>query len=270
MKKIFLGLMVILTFLSVNLNAKRIIVLDPSIVEIIYKLDAQDQLIAISKLTMSKIWPEEKTEKLKSVGTHAKPNIEKIVELKPDLVITSFHSVGVKEMLEKLKIKTIHFKANSIDDIFKNIKQVGEIVGKEENAKKLINDIQNRINKFQNSDFKGKKLAILFSSTPITAFNETTLPGDMLKKLGFINICDSQKGSTPIISPEFILAKNPDFIVIIGGMGSNDNFLKINPVLRKTTAAKTNKIISIPSYLLLRGTPRINEGMDKLYKILSR
>ncbi|WP_291939108.1 ABC transporter substrate-binding protein [Campylobacter sp.] len=275
MKKIVAFLLTLSCFLAASASAqapKKLVVLDPSIVEMIYMLGADDQLVAISSLQFSKIWPEEKTAKLKSVGTYTKPNIEQIVELKPDLVVTSFHSANVNESLAKFNLKTLTLKADSVDDIYKNIEEIGKITGKEQKAAEVIEGIKTKFASFKSSGLKGKKILAVFSSTPLTGFSKKTLPGDIFNKLELKNIADDVEGSTPIVSTEFILSQNPDFILVIGGMGggNSENFLKQNPVLKKTTAAKNDKVLSVPSSLLLRGTPRIGEAVDKIYELLSK
>ncbi|QKF61985.1 ABC transporter substrate-binding protein [Campylobacter curvus] len=248
---------------------KRLVILDPAVVEMMYMLGAEDQIAAISTLTMSKIWPEDKTALLKSVGTYTKPNFEKIVELKPDLVVTSFHSANVNEDLKKFNLPTLTLKADSVDMIYSNIEQIGKITGKEQKAHELVEGIKQKFKTYESGALKGKKIIAIFSGTPITAFNSKTLPGDIFKRLGLVNLADSLQGSTPIVSPEFILGANPDFIVLVGGMGgSSESFLKENPVLAKTNAAKNGKILTFPSSILLRGTPRIGEGVDKIYNDL--
>ena len=274
MKKIvafLLTLSCLLTNLTAQNAPKRLVVLDPSVVEMVYMVGAQDQLVAISTLQFSKIWPEDQTVKLKSVGTYTKPNIEQIVELKPDLVVTSFHSANVNESLTKFNLKTLTLKADSVGDIYKNIEEIGKVTGKEQKASEVVSEIKSKIDSFANSEVKGKKILAVFSSTPLTGFSSKTLPGDIFTKLGLKNIADSVEGSTPIVSTEFILSQNPDYIVVIGGMGGDgDNFLKQNPVLKKTTAAKNGKVLTVPSSLLLRGTPRIGEAVDKFYEMLSK
>jgi len=273
MKKVAVFLLAISCLLT-NLTAnapKKLVVLDPSVVEIVYMLGAQDQLAAIATLQFSKIWPEDQTVKLKSVGTYTKPNIEQIVELKPDLVVTSFHSANVNESLAKFNLKTLTLKADSVGDIYKNIEEIGKVTGKEQKASEVVSEIKSKIDSFANSGVKGKKILAVFSSTPLTGFSSKTLPGDIFNKLGLKNIADNVEGSTPIVSTEFILSQNPDYIVVIGGMGRDgENFLKQNPVLKKTTAAKNGKVLTVPSSLLLRGTPRIGEAVDKFYEMLSK
>lgn len=266
MKKIALFLLLLNSFLY----AKKIVVLEPSVVEMMYMLEAEDQILAIATPSTSKIWPYDKTPNLTSVGTYSKPNLEKIIELNPDYVVTSFHSQGVNADLEKFKVKTLTFKADSIDEIYQNISKIGEITDKAQRANEIIDEIKKAIDEFGNSELKGKKVAILFSTTPMMAFTKNSLPGDIFNKLGIINIADNMTGQTPIISSEILLTKNPDFIVIISGMGgsSKDDFLSQNPSISKTNAAKNNKIITIPSALLLRGTPRIKESIGEIYKLL--
>lgn len=253
-------------------GAKRIVVLDPASVETIYMLGAQSQIAAISTLQFSKIWPEDETAKLKSVGTYSKPNLEQIVELKPDLVITSFHSMGVNEDLKKFKLNTLTLKADSVAQIYENIAKIGEITGQSEKAKEVAGEIEAKFKALESSNLKGKKVLALFTTTPLTAFNAKTLPGDIFARLGMVNIAGNLEHAqqSPIVSAEFVLTNNPDVIVLIGmAMGDpKDTLLKEHPTLAKTNAAKNNKIISVPSSLLLRGTPRISEGIEKFYEMV--
>ena len=153
----------------------------------------------------------------------------------------------------------------------KNIEEIGKITGKEQKASEVVSEIKSKIDSFANSEVKGKKILGVFSSTPLTGFSSKTLPGDIFNKLGLKNIADNLEGSTPIVSTEFILTQDPDYIIVVGGMGGDgENFLKQNPVLKKTTAAKNDKILIVPSSLLLRGTPRIGEAVDKFYELLSK
>lgn len=269
MKKLFLVFVFLLGFGGVSLSAKNIVVLDPAVVEMMYMLEAEDQIAAISTLEFGKIWPEDKTEKLKSVGTYTKPNLERIVELKPDLVVTSFHSDGVNVDLAKFGIKTLTMQANSVDDICKNIEKMGDITGKKERAGELVAKIKQDFLKFQNSNLSGKKILGVYAATPLVAFNDASLPGDMFTKFGMKNVAGGLAGAMPIVQNEFILAQNPDFIIVVGAKDGSD-FLAQNPVLKATSAAKNSKILNVPSSLVLRGTPRINDAANELFNMLNK
>ena len=263
MKKLFLIFAFLFGFSGVSLNAKNFVVLDPAVVEMIYMLEAEDQIAAISTLEFGKIWPEEKTAKLKSVGTYTKPNLERIVELKPDLVVTSFHSDGVNADLAKFGIKTLTMQANSVDE------KIGEITGKKERASELVAKIKQDFLKFESSKISGKKILGVYAATPLVAFNDASLPGDIFAKFGMKNVAGGLTGTMPIVQNEFILAQNPDFIIVVGAKDGSD-FLAQNPVLKATSAAKNAKILNVPSSLVLRGTPRINEAANTLFEMLGK
>ena len=244
------------------LMGKNLVVLDPAAVEILYMLEAEDQISAIAKPTMSKIYPEEKTDLLPSVGSYIKPNLEKIVELNPDLIITSFHSANAGNDLKNLSFESLELKADSMDQICQNTKKLGEIVGKSEKADELCADMQNV---FENkTELKGKTAIAFFSANPTMVFTDKTLPGDIIAKLGMQNLANSLQGSTPIISSEFMIEKNPDFIIMVGLNSDLDSFLKNNPIMSNTKVVKNGKFIVLPS-TILRGSPKIVEKVEQIY-----
>lgn len=266
MKKIVL----ILLALTSLIYGKRLVVLEPSIVEILYKINAQNSIVGISKMMHSKIYPHEKTKQLTSVGNYAKPNIEKIISLKPDLVITNRYSSKTKEDLERFGIKTTSFGADSIEEIYKNIEAVGKITNKNKEAQALIQNLKTRLSQIDKTKLKGKKAIFFYSSAPLMAFNSKTLPGDILKLLGLSNLSDNLKGERPIINQEYILTQNPDFIITLKGMGNTSDIFQVNPLLKRTKAGKNKALFFVPSNEYLRGTYRIVESIEKLYETLTQ
>jgi len=255
---------ILLLALSLNLAFAKVVILDPAIVEIFYLLGAEDEIAGIAKTSQSEIYPAEKTDKLPSVGTYIKPNLEQIIEMQPDIVITSFHSKGVVADLERFGIKNEYVKADSIDDIYKNIRKVAEITGKQEKAEEIIAEFQKEISVIDSEKFKGKKMVFFYAGNPAMAFNSSTLPGDIFRIFGLENIADKLEGSTPIVNVEFILEEDPDFIVILST--TVENFLAENPVLKNVKAVKNGKIYNIPQSSILRGTPRILPEIKSLYE----
>lgn len=254
------------SFLSVSLLfAKGAIILDPAVVEIFYLLNCEDKITAIAKTQQSKIWPEEKTQNLPTVGTYIKPNLERIIELDPDIVITNFHSTEILDDLKRFKIEYKDTQANSLEDIYNNITIVGEFCKKKDEAKKLIDNFKSQISKLDTSKLKGKKAVFFYSSSNLMSFGKETLPSDIFKSLNLINLADKLDGKTPIVTNEFLIEQDPDFMVVVGNL-SVDEFLKQNPVLKHTAAAKNNKIIIVSSSSLLRGSPRLVDEIKRLYE----
>lgn len=142
MKKI---LMIMALFL-ISLNAKeRLVVLDPASIETLFMLNAGEQIVGIASLQHSQIYPEDKTSKLTSVGTFSNPSLEKIVALRPTLVILSSYSLNLEEGLKNFGIKSIYLKAERLEDITKNITSLGQITQKEKEAELLKQELRQNL-----------------------------------------------------------------------------------------------------------------------------
>jgi len=249
----------------------KIIITDPAIVEIFYMLQAEDKILAIANPTLSKIYPEDKTDKLTSVGTLRKPSMEKIISLEPDLVITYPGTTGLPAELKKLNIPVLSTVALNIEGIYKNIEFCGIVTGKEELAQNIISQSKAKMAQYKEQIKDKKKIrgVVLFSSSPMMTFSDTTLPGEILQVLGVENIASQVAGNTPILSNEFILEQNPDFIA--GSMAIKDleEMKKNIPVLAETRAFKNGNLFMIDSNKITRGSPRIFQAIDELVEKLS-
>lgn len=242
------------------------VVLNPAVVEIFYMLEVEDQIKAIAKTQSSKIWPEEKTEKLPSVGTYIKPNLEKIVEISPDLVITSFHSKQIESDLKRFDIPYKEMEFNNLSDINKNISIISELTNSQDKASRLISEFNSKLQTIDKEKLKGKKGVFFYATSPMMAFSKETLPDDILNTLGIDNIANLLDGKTPIIQTEFLIEQNPDFILIVGS--DIENFIKSNQVLKHTKAYKNGHIFKLSSSAFLRGSPLIIDEIQKIYKKL--
>ena len=245
---------------------KKIVVLDPAVVEMLYLLNAEDRIAAVAHSQTTGIWPEDKTKDLPDVGTLAKPSLEKIISFSPDLVVLSIHSTGLAKDLEAHGIKTVSFPANSFDDIFNNFLEVGKLIGKENEAQKITAEKKEKLEEIKKSEPLNKKGAFIYSASPMMAFGDNSLPGEVLKIYGAENLTDKVKGERPILTPEYVIEENPDFLLVGLGVSSEDEIVTANPQLKDTNAVKNKNIIKVNSQALLRGSPRIVDETMNLYE----
>lgn len=246
----------------------KLIVLDPAVVETIYLLNGEEKIVAIGKTAMSKIYPEEKTKDLESVGNISKPSLEKILSYTPDLVILNGMSTKTGETLKSLKIPYLINEAGNIQEILDNINAYGEILGKKEESKKLYEDSAAKLDelkeKIKNKPL-GLKGTVLYSVSPMMGFNSKTLPGEVLEFLGVENITNNLTGERPIISQEFLLKENPDFLAGAMSIKSVDDIKNSNPAIKEIKAGQKNNIFIVDSNKILRGSPRIFELILEFY-----
>ena len=252
-----------------NKKYNRIVVLDPATVEMIYMLGAEDKIVGVANLERSKVWPEEKVAKLESVGTFMKPSLEKIIALKPDLVIMS--ALTGEELNNGLKSNNIEAKrvqANSIEEIFTNFLEVAKMLGKENEANKIIAEKKVKLEEIKKIATGNKKGLFVMSASPLMAFGNDNLPNDIMKLLNIKNIAENQKGRNPIVTPEFIIKENPDIIITL--LPNPSQIVTTNPQLKNVNAIKNSKFIVVNSSQILRGSPRTIDQIEEIAKAVAK
>lgn len=247
---------------------ERIIIVDPATIETMFMLGEGENIVDIGRSENTIIEPVEKINKIQSIGTALKPSFEKIVVLKPDLVILNNNSSGITDNLRKLKIPFfINDSTKELNLILESIKIYSKLIDKEKEGEVLYNQYLNKMLKIEREKNKLKNLkgAIIYATSPLTSFSDKYLPGKVLKFLGVKNVTEDSIGNMPIISYEHILESDLDFILLPKSIGSVENFLRANPVLRKTKVAKRNNIFIVDSINFLRGSPKIFDTIESVF-----
>ena len=252
-----------------NKKYNRIVVLDPATVEMIYMLGAEDKIVGVANLERSKVWPEEKVAKLESVGTFIKPSLERIITLKPDLVITSaLTDDNLNNGLKSNNIEAKRIQANSIEEIFTNFLEVAKMLGKENEANKIIAEKKAKLEEIKKIATGNKKGLFVMSASPLMVFGNDNLPNDIMKLLNIKNIAENQKGRNPIVTPEFIIKENPDMIITL--LPNPSQIVATNPQLKNVNAIKNSKFIVVNSSQILRGSPRTIDQIEEIAKAVTK
>ena len=252
-----------------NKEYNRIVVLDPATVEMIYMLGAEDKIVGVANLERSKVWPEEKVAKLESVGTFMKPSLEKIIALKPDLVITSaLTDDNLNNGLKSNNIESKRIQANSIEEIFTNFLEVAKMLGKENEANKIIAEKKAKLEEIKKMVASNKKGLFVMSASPLMVFGNDNLPNDIMELLNIKNIAENQKGRNPIVTPEFIMKENPDIIITL--LPNPSQIVATNPQLKNVNAIKNSKFIVVNSSQILRGSPRTIDQIEEIAKAVAK
>lgn len=246
---------------------KRIVIYNFGAIEILYKLGADKNIVAIANHS-KKIWPQEKTQKLPLAGSISKPSLEKILSFNPDLVI--FNVMGnEKSGLEKFNIPSITFSNKNLDDILKNTLILGKLVNREKESKELVEELNNKL-KYIRENFKLQgKAVILYSDSPPTSFEKNSLPVEILETLG-LNVIVPKVGKKPIISSEYILRENPKYIIGTRGVKNIDGIKNSVQLIEETDAYKNKNIYVIDSSEILRASHRVFDEIEKIYEELKK
>jgi iron complex transport system substrate-binding protein len=246
----------------------RIVVISPGAVETLYLIGAEDSILAIPQ-GRELIWPEEKTALLPTIGNQARPDTETIVSLEPDLIIGNTMNVSLIEDFRRRGYAAIIHGAYRMEDIFNSTILMGLLTGREDEAEILIADKRVKFETIQKELEErplGLKGAFLYAANPIMAFSDATLAGDILRILGVENIAAVSGAAEPILSPEYILAEDPDFLFGTISFRTPEDVLASDPVIAQTRAGREKFIRIIPTSLFLRYSPRMVEKLLELYE----
>jgi iron complex transport system substrate-binding protein len=249
---------------------RRIIVISPGAVETLYLIGGEGAIAAVSS-GRDPIWPEERTKTLPTVGSVARPNLEAAVALEPDLIIGNAMSAAFVADLAGRGYPALIHGADSIADILNSTVLLGRLTGREEAAQKLAAEKRAQLEQLraelqkQPLNLKG---AFLYSANPIMAFTEKSLAGEILSVLGVDNIAAGLNAAQPILSPEYILARDPDFLFGSMMIAKPDDILAADSVIAKTRAGRERNLAVVPGSLFLRTSPRIMESLWELREII--
>jgi iron complex transport system substrate-binding protein len=250
----------------------RIVLISPGAVETFYLIGAEDRIAAVSA-SRDPVWPQEKTVLLPSVGNVARPNMEAVIALEPDLIIGSAMSVSLVNDLRSRGYAALVQGADSIADIFNDARIMGRFTGREDAAERLIQEKEGRLESLRREladrplTFNGAPLkgAFLYSTSPIMAFTGASLPGEILSVLGLVNIAGELDAAQPILSPEYILSRDPDFLFGSMAITKPEDILTADSVILQTRAGREKNIRFVPSSLFLRPSPRIVDALLEMY-----
>ena len=203
------------------------------------------------------------------------PNLEKIIKLKPELVIGSkgFHDKTLKS-LDKLGVKTISVRIVNFNDLEKLSSDIQMLLDKK--VKLVLEDIIPNCYNLDNNGktYKEKDLIVLVSAKPILSPNSNSWAGNLINRFGYINLTSkldskSQFKGYVSLSPEWIISSKPSNLIIINTPGTNDTQYKQMSIWNNLTAVTNNKVFSFDYYGLINAGSlnSINKACQKLLSI---
>lgn len=250
---------------------ERIVSLAPSNTEILFSLGLGDKVVGVTNYCD---YPEEAKAKEK-IGGFANPNIEKIISLKPDLVVaTDMHQKPV-EQLEKLNIPVVVLAPKNISDVLESIEMIGEATGKTDESQKLVETLSQRIKTVEDKvagipQEKRPKVYYEVWPEPFTTAGPGTFVNDIIEKAGGQNIAGDAQKAYPEYSQEMIISKNPD-IIIFSHHGSSKQ--TVEDILKRSgwesiKAMKDKKVYYVDENIVQRATPRLIDGLEQFASII--
>jgi iron complex transport system substrate-binding protein len=245
---------------------ERIISLGPSVTEMLYLLGVEDRIVGVTTYCERPASAKKK----EKVGTTMEINLEKIVSLNPDLVIsTSLTNPQAEEKLKKLGIRVIKMRSpEHYYQLFDQFLELGRILGKEERAKVIIEECKRKIKDIKEKTklFHPPRVVIQVGARPLWLAPKNSFINDFIELAGGKNV--GPDGRIGICSREEVFHQDPEVIIIttMGIKGEEEK--KLWEKYKTISAVKTHRIYIFDSYKLCSPTPvSLLETLKELVKI---
>jgi len=250
--------------LSLKQPARRIVSLAPHLTELLFAAGAGAQVVGTVEYSN---YPRAARD-IPRIGDSAQLDLERIVALKPDLVLV-WRDGNAQRQLEKLLhlgIPVFYNEPRRLPDIARAIEQFGLLAGTEAVALPAARAFTARLAQLRRHYADGAPVDLFFQiwDQPLMTVNGEHLISDVIRLCGGRNLFAGLKPLTPEVSVEAVLAADPQAIGGVTtepGQAGNLGAWKRWPRLK---AVAGGNLFVIDSDLISRNTPRILDGAEAL------
>ena len=253
---------------TVPTRVERTVSLAPNLTEIVYAIGAGDRLVGDTEYCN---YPPEAT-RVAKVGDTLHPSVERIIALRPQLVLVSTASQlesFTKELAEH-QIAVYVTDPHSLEGVFHSIENLGDLFGETAQAEKLVGNLQARTVAVEKAVSSRKPVRVFYqvSDRPLYTAGRDSFTTDLIRRAGGLSVTEDVPGAWPRYSNESALASQPEAIVLpTGGSMSSGNPEAAEP-LKKSPAVLAGRVYKINEDHLNRPGPRLVDGLEELARAL--
>ncbi|MBI1764847.1 MAG: cobalamin-binding protein [Acidobacteria bacterium] len=250
-------------------NPQRLISLAPNVTEMLFALGLGDRVVAVT--SYCDFPPAAKAKE--KIGDTLQPNLERIIALKPDLVIASTASQveRLTRQLDQLNIPLYVTNPRSVRDVAVAVRHLGEVTGAQTAAQTLADQLAARIQAVEarNADLPKPRVLFVLQLAPLITVGRDTFINDLITRAGGVSISGEESADYPQFSREAVIARAPEFIVAPemhgdGAIGERE----LSVAFATTPAVRNQRIVRISPDLTSRPGPRLIDGLEQLANAL--
>lgn len=239
----------------------RIVSLAPSVTETLFALGAGPDVVGVSQYCD---YPPQ-VHDLPRVGSFLTPNLEAIIALRPTLVVGLQLSSDVRQIraLNSMGYPVLLVSDDSLQQIEASIEKVGARLNREDDARRLIAQIQSQIAAVRDrlASVKPLRALMLVGHQPIVAVGPGTYLDELMRIARADNIAEAAGEQWPHLSMEFIIAMRPE-VILDGAMGtdsSSSDFWEQYPTI---PAVRDHRVLGYAEDPMLHAGPRVGQSLE--------
>jgi iron complex transport system substrate-binding protein len=256
--------------MEVNGPPQRIVSVAPNVTETLFALGLEDRLVGVSVYCQ---YPPEALKKEK-IGGYINPSLEKIVALRPDLVI-GIAEGDLRTFVDKLaglKVPVYITNPRNALEVLISIRKIGEVTFTPESARRILRSMEERIRSIQEK-VEGRprpRVLHVLDFNPLISAGKGTFVDDLISLAGGRNVAETATGKYPRFSMEEVLVQDPE-VILLASMKSQDPMVKQRRWWERwktISAVKQGRIYVLDSDLIHRPSPRMAEGLEQVAKAI--
>ncbi|HIB65183.1 MAG TPA: hypothetical protein EYO33_08750 [Phycisphaerales bacterium] len=237
-----------------SLPPQRIVSLVPSATELIFAVGQGDKVVGV---TLNDNYPPEVRE-LPRVGDQS-VDLEKVLSLKPDLVVIDSGFNQNKDDLTRLGLSVLELECRRLEDIPRSLRLLGEALGATSEGRRRAQEFEESLRSFPPVESDLKVLVEVWGE-PLMTVGKETLLNDLILRLGLKN-CYAQESGYFQVDPEDVVSRKPDLVIlpVPPGQQTDSEAAKLIRRLGGKVA-----VLRVNSDHFVRAGPRLIEGLSEL------
>lgn len=246
----------------------RIVSLAPNVTEIVYAVGAGDHLVGNTEYCD---YPAA-AKSVAKIGDTIHPSIERIIALKPQVVLVSTASQleAFTKQLDDQQIAVYVTNPQRVEDIYRTINTLGDLLGDRNQTTTLLNDLHRRAETIEKATNEAKSVRVFYqlSGEPLYTIGREAYLTDLIRRAGGVSVTADVPGAFPKFSDEAALAARPEAIILPtgGSMGSANS--EPAGALRNSPAVLNKRVYRINDDHLSRPGPRLIDGLEEMARAL--
>lgn len=244
--------------------AQRVVSLAPHVTELLFAAGGADRIVGT--VNYSDYPPAARA--IPRVGDNRQVDIERLLALKPDLLVVWRHNASQRQMeqLRKLGIPLYYSESHTLNDLPEAVLRMGQLLGTEPQAQQNASELRRRIDSLV-SRYRDRPVVRVFYQVwdrPLYTLNERHIVSDAIRICGGENVFGRLSNTATSITPEAVLLENPE--AIVSGDRNDQTVSGIDMWSRYPTllAVRRGNLFAISGDLMNRSGPRIIEGAAAL------
>ncbi len=255
---------------SLKQPAQRVISLAPHVTELLFAAGGGKQVVGV--VAYSDFPAAAKA--IAQVGDNRQWDMERIIALKPDLLVVWQHGNSEQQIaaLRKLGVPLFHSEPKKLDQIADSVAKLGRLLGTDQIAEQQAKTMRSQLQELRQQYSKRAPVRLFYQvwDKPLYTLNGKQIVSDAMQVCGAENVFAALPITAPNVSIEAVLKENPE--VIISGEKNNQagDGLAMWQAYASLLATKRGNLLPINGDLLSRSGPRMLEGTKMLCELLDK